>query len=195
MPPFSEACERNKDPILEILKFAFNNNKNVLEIGSGTGQHAVYFAENLPHLIWQTSDLNEKLPGITERINSQGPENVKLPIELNVCNHPWPIELVDAIFSANTLHIMPSENVVHFFNRVGEVLSDQGVLCIYGPFKYKGEYTSESNMKFDQWLKNRDPKSGIRDFETINKLAEEQCLTLLRDHKMPANNQCIVWRK
>ncbi len=194
MLKFSDACERNKDPILKILKHEFNNSNLVLEIGSGTAQHAVYFGKHLSHLNWQPTDLNENLASIKERIELEATDNVKPPIELDVSKHPWPILDVDAVFTANTFHIMSWELVENFFVGLGEVLNRRGALCVYGPFKYKGKYTSESNEKFDGFIKSRDPQSGIRDFEAVNKLAIEQGLRLLEDHQMPANNQCIVWK-
>ena len=195
MLKFSDACERNKDPILKILKHEFNNSNLVLEIGSGTGQHAVYFGKHLSHLNWQPTDLNENLASIKERIDLEATDNVKPPIELDVSKHPWPILDVDAVFTANTFHIMSWELIENFFVGLGEVLNISGALCVYGPFKYRGKYTSESNEKFDGFLKSRDPQSGIRDFEDVNLLAIEQGLRLLEDHKMPANNQCIVWKR
>ncbi len=197
---FNFAClsnyfELNKDPILEILVAVLGNSHSVLEIGSGTGQHGVFFAENLPHLVWHTSVLPEYLPEITERIAREGPENVRGPLALNVCDHPLPVSSMDAIFSANTLHIMPWKTVEHFFEAIAEVLVKGGVLCVYGPFRYGGRYTSESNARFDQYLKQRDPLSGIKDFQDIDRLAKKQGLNLLKDYSMPANNQMLVWTK
>jgi len=194
MLKFSDACERNKDPILKILKHEFNNSNLVLEIGSGTGQHAVYFGKHLSHLNWQPTDLNENLASIKERIELETTDNVKPPVELDVSKHPWPILHVDAVFTANTFHIMSWELVENFFVGLGEVLNSSGALCVYGPFKYRGKYTSESNKKFDGFLKSRDPQSGIRDFEDVNILAIQQGLKLIKDYSMPANNQCIVWK-
>ncbi len=191
----SEACERNKDPILKILQHALSNSHSVLEIGSGTGQHAVHFAKNLPHLIWQPSDLVENLASIKERVELECTNNLKPPVELDVCKIPWKVSDIDGVFAANTFHIMSWDMVENFFSGLGEILKGGGVLCVYGPFKYEGKYTSESNEKFDGYLKKRDPLSGIRDFEQVNKLAIEQELRLLEDHKMPANNQCIVWER
>ena len=191
----SEACERNKYPILKILRNVFSNSKNVLEIGSGTGQHAVYFGKNLSHLTWQPTDLKENISDITERIELEGTKNVRLPIELDVTKHPWPVSGVDAIFTANTFHIMSWEYASDFFKGGGNVLTGEGVMCIYGPFKYNGEFTTESNAEFDKWLKSRGLESGIRDFEEVNKLALEQGFKLASDHNMPANNQCIVWNR
>ncbi len=195
MPSLSDYFELNKDPILKILVDVLRNNHSVLEIGSGTGQHGVYFAENLPHLVWHTSDLPEYLPEITERIAREGSENLRGPLALNVSDRPWPVFSIDAIFSANTLHIMPWKIVKHFFEGIGEVFVKGGVLCVYGPFRDGGRYTSESNARFDQYLKQRDPLSGIKDFQDIDRLAKKQGLNLLKDYSMPANNQILVWTK
>lgn len=195
MPSLSDYFERNKDPIFQILVDVLRNNHSVLEIGSGTGQHGVYFAENFPHLIWHTSDLLECLPEITVRIAREGPGNIRGPLALNVCDRPWSVSSMDAIFSANTLHIMPWKTVEYFFEGIGEVLVKGGVLCVYGPFRYGGRYTSESNARFDQYLKQRDPLSGVKDFEDIDRLAKKQGLTFIKDYSMPANNQMLVWKK
>ncbi len=191
----SEACERNKGPILQVLTDALADSHSVLEIGSGTGQHAVHFATHLPHLSWQPSDRDEYLAGLRERIALEGPSNLRPAIELDVRELPWRVDPVDAVFTANTLHIMAWDAVEDLFRGIGTVLSAPGVLCIYGPFRYGGDYTSQSNAEFDRYLKTRDPSSGIRDFEEINILASNQGLLLLEDHAMPANNQLLVWAK
>lgn len=191
----SEACERNKEPILRILTEALAHSRVVLEIGSGTGQHAVHFATHLPHLSWQPTDRADYLPGLRERIAHDGPGNLLPAIELDVRNLPWPVGPVDAIFTANTLHIMEWAAVEDLFRGVGSVLRAPGVLCVYGPFRYGGRYTSASNAEFDKYLKARDPRSGIRNFEDVNILSGEQGLHLVADHAMPANNQLIVWHK
>lgn len=195
MLAFSDACERNKEPILEVLQGTFKASTDVLEVGSGTGQHAVYFGHYLPHLEWQTSELAENIDGVQERLQQEGSNNVKPPLTLDVSQHPWPINDINAIFTANTLHIMSWENVIHFFQGVGNTLKSNGTLCIYGPFRYQGDYTSESNAHFDQYLKSRDSLSGIRDFEAVNQLAENQGLGFIKDYPMPANNQILVWKR
>lgn len=192
---FSEACERNKDPILAHLRQVFGSNTRVLEIGSGTAQHAVYFGWHLPHVDWQTSDLPEHLPGIRERVAAEAPPNVREPVALDVSSPQWPVDAVDAVFSANTLHIMSWDSVREFFRGTGQVLEPGGTLCVYGPFRYRGDFTTPSNARFDASLKARDPESGIRDFETVDELAREQGLVLAADHAMPANNQLLVWRR
>lgn len=189
----SEACERNKGPILAILASAFANTRKVLEIGSGTGQHAVHFAAHLPHLLWQPSDTGTYLAGLRERIAGEGTPNLLPALELDVRDQPWQVDSVDAIFTANTLHIMGWAAVQDLFRGVGAVAP--ALLCIYGPFRYGGKYTSASNSEFDRYLRARDPESGIRDFEDVNTLSGEQGLHLLADHAMPANNQLLIWQK
>ena len=192
----SEACERNKGPILAVLSAELAASHRVLEIGSGTGQHAVHFAAHLPHLIWQPSELRENLPQLAERIRAEGTPNLAAPIALDVREAPWPQVEADAIFSANTLHIMSWDEVQHFFGGVGDVLGgNDAVLCVYGPFRYGGRHTSDSNAEFDAYLKARDPRSGIRDFEALQGLAHAQRLALSADHPMPANNRSLVWRR
>ena len=195
----SEAADRNKAPILEILASEFAHTSRVLEIGSGTGQHALYFAARLPHLSWQPSDTGEYLPALREHLRQEGGTNLREVIELDVRAHPWPWAAihspVDGVFSANTLHIMSWSSVQDFFRGAGSVLGTPGVLCIYGPFRYGGRYTSDSNAAFDNYLRTRDPESGIRDFEALDELAHQQGLALAADHAMPANNQLLVWKR
>jgi cyclopropane fatty-acyl-phospholipid synthase-like methyltransferase len=191
----SEACERNKGPILEVLRIELAGAACVLEVGSGTGQHAVHFAAGLPHLVWQPSELPENLPPLVERVRLEGGENLRVPLALDVRDDPWELPPVDAVFSANTLHIMAWSAVHEFFRGVGAVLRSPGVLCIYGPFRFHGAHTSDSNADFDHWLKARDPGSGVRDFEALDALARAQGLTFTADHAMPANNRTLVWRK
>jgi len=191
----SEAAERNKAPILALLEQACAHSRRVLEIGSGTGQHAVHFAAHLPHLTWQPTERAEYLGGLRARIAREGTPNLRPPLELDVRNLPWQVEPVDAIFTANTLHIMSWPAVEDLFRGVGAVLTAPAVLCIYGPFRYNGRYTSASNAEFDRYLQARDPQSGIRDFVDVNTLSSEQGLHLLADHPMPANNQLLIWHK
>lgn len=195
MKPFSEACERNKEPILAVLREAFASARDVLEIGSGTGQHAVYFAAHLPHLAWQPSDLPANHPGIRAWIADAKLPNLRPPLALDVHAPDWPVRSVDAVFSANTAHIMAWDGVVAMFAGVGRVLAPDGTFVLYGPFKYGGEHTSPSNARFDVSLRSRDPSSGIRDFESVDALAREGGLALEHDHPMPANNRTLVWRK
>ena len=192
--PHSPACERNREPILAVLREHFAARRQVLEIGSGTGQHAVFFAAAMPWLRWQASDRAEYLPGIRAWLDDARLPNTPAPLELDVLA-AWPALDVDAVFSANTLHIMGWDGVQALFEGVGKLLADSGdTLIVYGPFNYGGAYTSDSNRQFDAWLKARDPRSGIRDFEAVDALAEAAGLRLLADIEMPANNRCLVWR-
>jgi len=192
---YSEACERNKEPIVAVLREVFVDCETILEIGSGTGQHAVHFAGHLPDLRWQPSDTSGYLEGLRNRLTVEAPVNVAVPLELDVRMRPWPVDIFDGVFSANTLHFMSWECVEMFFRGVGRALSDRGVLCVYGPFRYNGEFTSESNARFDQSLKQGDAQRGIRDFEAVHELATIDDLQLVQDVPMPANNQLLVWRR
>ena len=158
--PYSQSSENNKEPILAVLEEAFRDASFVLEIGSGTGQHAAYFARHLPHLVWQPSDLPENLPGIKMWVDEAGLPNLKEPIILNVADALWPVEKADAVFTANTLHIMSRSRIACMFDGIEVVMREGGALCIYGPFNYGGKYTSESNAKFDEWLKAKDPRAA-----------------------------------
>jgi cyclopropane fatty-acyl-phospholipid synthase-like methyltransferase len=192
--PYAPACERNREPILAVLRECFADRRDVLEVGSGTGQHAVHFAAAMPWLSWQCSDRAEHLPGIRQWLDEAGLPNTPAPIELDVSG-AWARRRFDAVFSANTLHIMGWPEVQQFFEGVDAVLATDGVLAVYGPFNYGGAYTSDSNREFDAWLKARDTRSGIRDFEAVDALAREIGLTLMDDVAMPANNRTLVWRR
>lgn len=192
--PFSQACENNKIHILPILQQAFSKVDSVLEIGSGTGQHAVYLAKNLPHLNWQTSDLVENHQGINQWLAEYPSANLQAPIVVDLAKE-WPIDKISAIYTSNTLHIVSWELVIAFFKSVNLHLKTGGKLCIYGPFKYQGEFTSESNAQFDIWLKDINKLSGVRDIEKIIQLAESAGLTLIADHDMPANNRLLEFIK
>ena len=177
-----------------MLRGCFADCRNVLEIGSGTGQHAVHFAAAMPWLGWQCSDRAEYLPGIRLWLDETALANTPEPVELDVTGE-WPRRRFDAVFSANTLHIMGWEQVQRFFEGIDAVLEPGGVLAVYGPFNYGGDYTSDSNREFDVWLKARDPRSGIRDFEAVDALACGIGLALIDDIAMPANNRTLVWRR
>lgn len=195
MRQFSEACERNKGPILDVIKPYLDHSKEVLEIGSGTGQHAVWFAGAMPHLIWHTSDLRDNHPSIIAWIESSELPNLIKPRTLNVGQGVWPVNQVDAIFTANTCHIMSWERVRDMFEGANRVLKPGGHLLIYGPFNVNGEYTSESNKEFDASLKHRDPESGIRDYDDMNRVARHNGFSLIKRHDMPANNMLLAYEK
>jgi SAM-dependent methyltransferase len=195
MLPFSAACERNKDPILEVLRLRFADRTQVLEIGSGTGQHAVYFARQLGHLAWHPTEQLAYLTDLTERVKAEGPANLRAPTVLDVRQAVWPVRGADAIFTANTLHIMSWPEVMALFKGIATVLAPGGVLCIYGPFRYAGRYTSESNEEFDRMLQERDPESGLRDIEAVSLLADQYGLHLDADHDLPAYNRLLAFIK
>jgi len=181
--PFSEPSERNRAPILAVLKRVLRDRKHVLEIGSGTGQHAAYFAPELPHLVWQASDRAENLADIRQWVAN--------PIELDV-DKPFPQVDADAVFTANTCHIMSWPQVERMFEGVG-VMRSVKTFCLYGPFNYAGKHTSESNARFDAMLRGRDPASGIRDAEAVAALAGKNGFRLAEDNVMPANNRLLVF--
>lgn len=192
--PFSQACENNKNHILKALQPALQNAASVLEIGSGTGQHSVFFAKKLPHLQWYTSDREVNHQGIKLWHDEVQLANLHPPLLLDL-NDPWPVNKVDAIYTANTFHIVSWELITRFFAGVNQHLNQQGVVCVYGPFKYKGEFTSPSNDEFNSLLQSRDPVSGIRDFEAVEQLAVQYGLKLLSDTAMPANNQLLIFKR
>jgi SAM-dependent methyltransferase len=191
--PYSAACDENKVPIRDVLSGYLGNSGTLLEIGSGTGQHAVYFAAEFPHLVWQCSDVRTNLPGIRLWLAAASLPNLPPPLELDVTG-PWPDAHFDAAFSANSAHIMSDVELLAMFRGVSRILARGGVFALYGPFNYKGAFTSASNAHFNDWLKSRDPKSGIKDFERVDALAEEGGMALVRDHEMPANNRILVWQ-
>jgi SAM-dependent methyltransferase len=195
MLPFSAACERNKDPILEVLRIRFADRTRILEIGSGTGQHAVHFARALTHLAWYPTEQLAYLPDLALRVKQEGPRNLRVPTVLDVRQTLWPLRTVDGMFTANTLHIMSWPEVVALYRGVGAVLAPGGVFCVYGPFRYAGRYTSESNQEFDRVLRERDPNSGLRDIEAVAVLAEQYGLRLDADHDLPANNRLVAFTK
>jgi SAM-dependent methyltransferase len=193
--PFAESCAQNQGPILAVLEDVFADRRRVLEIASGTGQHAVHFSRALPHLTWQTSELPVNHAGIRAWLNEAALPNVLPPLAIDVNDTVWPAEPVDAVFNANTVHIVSWPEVERLFAGIGRVLEVGGLLCLYGPFNYGGRFTAESNARFDVWLKNRDPNSGVRDFEDLNRLAEAQGMRLHKDVEMPSDNHTLVWRR
>ena len=193
--PFSQACENNKLPILEVLNRHLTDAQTLLEIGGGTGQHAVFFARHFPGLIWQSSDAPSNVEILNLRLASAKITNLPLAISLDVNQEKWNCVCCDAVFSANCLHIISESSVVNFFKGTGNLVNEGGILLVYGPFKYRSEFTTESNARFDVWLKTRDHLSGIRDFEWVNELAEDAGFSLIEDNAMPANNQLLAWTK
>ncbi len=195
MKPRSEACERNREPILAVLRQWLIEPGSVLEIGSGTGQHAVYFAAHLPHLTWIASDREENLAGIQQWVDEAKLPNLQGPLRLDVMDPHWPVVSVDYAFTANTAHIMSWTEVEAMFEGVGKVLIPKGVFCLYGPVNRDGNFTSESNRQFDEMLRARDPVMGIRDDQALIKLGRRCGLSFLADMSMPARNRLLVWTK
>lgn len=195
MKNFSESCEKNKTPILQVLRVELAEPATVLEVGSGSGQHAFFFAENLSHLQWQPSERPQLVDDLRSNLAERALSNLNSPLVLDVDQLPWNVAPASVVFSANTLHIMPIESVENFFRGTGAILQPGGKLCVYGPFNYNGQFTSESNAKFDRGLKEKDPKRGIRDFEQLDRFAGQNGLRLLNDHAMPSNNRLLVWQR
>ncbi len=195
MKPYAESCDENREPILHVIEPLLSDCNSVLEIGSGTGQHAVYFARKMPHLVWHTSDCIEYHAGIGMWLEEAGLDNTRAPIELDVTRSVWPEQAFDAVFSANTAHIMHWPDVQAMFAGVGSVLKAGGCFLLYGPFNYDNRYTSESNARFDAWLKSRDPGSGLRNFEALDALARRAGMQLEQDYDMPVNNRILYWVK
>ncbi len=192
--PNAPSCERNREPILAVLRDHFADRRAVLEIGSGTGQHAVFFAAALPHLTWQASDRGENLAGIRAWLDEAALPNTPAPIAFDV-NQSWPTQRYDAIFGANILHIMSWAEDERFFAGLPGILGDDARFVVYGPFNYGGQFTSESNAAFDAWLKSQVAHQGIRDFEAVDALAKQAGLRLIEDRAMPSNNRCLVWQR
>ena len=193
--PFSPACENNKEPILGHLREVFAEVQEVLEIGSGTGQHAVWFATHLPWVTWQPTEIPASLAIPRPRCEASGLDNLRAPKALDVCDEPWSLPVPDGIFTANTLHIMPMSSVRAFFRALGAGAAVGTRLAVYGPFNYGGQYTSHSNAQFDASLRARAPHSGIRDSEEIDPLARAAGFWQCADHSMPANNRMLVWQR
>ncbi len=193
--PFSQSCENNKDCILEMLLREFADRHRVLEIASGTGQHACHFAANMPWLRWQPTELAAALPLLQPRCGRYSGNNLLPPSVLDVRDPVWPVAIPDALFSANSLHIMAFSAVEQLFAALGRQAGADVRLAIYGPFNYGGHYTSPSNASFDQWLARQHPDSAIRDFEDVDRLAARAGFALRSDHPMPANNRLLVWHK
>lgn len=193
--PFSPSCERNREPILAVLRDTLPAGARVLEIGSGTGQHAVYFAARLPGVTWQTSDVPQNHAGIDAWLMEAGLPNVLPPLALDVAADPWPTGPYDAVFSANTCHIMSWSEVLVMFAGIAKVLRPDGLACIYGPFNDAGHFTSASNAQFDAALRMQGAHMGIRDVEAVRDAALQQGLMPYAEHAMPANNRMLVWRR
>jgi cyclopropane fatty-acyl-phospholipid synthase-like methyltransferase len=195
MRSYSKASERNREPILAVLRRWLSGSCRVLEVGSGNGQHAVYFARALPQVFWQATDRAEMLPDVSEWIDEAALPNLGAAIALDVNVEGWPVMAFDAVFSANTAHIMSWPEVELMIARAAAALRPGGLFFLYGPFNYGGRFTSESNARFDAGLRAREAQMGIRDFEAVDACASAARFTLIEDNAMPANNRLLVWRR
>ena len=193
--PFSQSCENNKDPILSVIERIWTNAAGILEIGSVTGPQAVHVDPHLPQLHWLPSDRAESSDGRQMWFDEARLSNIQPPEILDVELDPWPVTHFDSAFTANTLHIMSWEHVQVLFHRLGKYLPPGGLFVCYGPFNSGGQYCSESNARFDQWLKQQDPLSAIRDIDDLEQLAAKQDIELVSIMEMPANNRILVWKK
>ena len=192
--PFAESSEQNKHVILQVLQTLFTAPGEVLEIGSGTGQHAVHFTQHMSHLLWQPTDCADQISGMKLWFNEVTHQRIRQPLVLDVTQN-WTSQSFDYVFTANTLHIVSWVAVQSMFAGVGKNLKSGGLFVQYGPFNYGGKFTSDSNARFEQWLKSRDPLSGIRNFEDLEILAKQHNMVLHSDHEMPVNNRVLVWQK
>jgi cyclopropane fatty-acyl-phospholipid synthase-like methyltransferase len=192
--PYSPACDENKAPILSVLRPLLADRQRVLEIGSGTGQHAVHFAAAMPHLCWQCSDVEAHLPGIQAWLGEAALANLPAAIPLDV-DSDWPERRFDAAYSANTAHILSLRQVERMFIGVGHLLPAGAPFALYGPFSDDGRHTSASNAQFDRYLRQHDPLSGVRDLSDLRRFADAAGLVLEDDRPMPVNNRTLIWRK
>lgn len=198
--PHSPAADRNKQPILDVLRTVLPARATALEIASGTGQHVVHFASALPNWIWQPSDTEqEMLPAIAARVAEAGLTNVRPPVLLDVLAPQWPAQgpafaqPFDAIYCANMLHISPWSTCAALMQGCGRHLAPHGLLVTYGPYLEDDVVTSPGNLAFDESLRSRDPAWGLRRREDVEAEAQRVGLVLLQRHTMPANNLLLVF--
>lgn len=192
---FAPAAERNRRPILEVLRRVLPTSGTVLEIASGTGQHAAFFAEHLPALRWQPSDAApDALRSIESWVTEAGRENLLAPVELDVSAQTWPIASAEAALCINMIHISPWESSEALFAGAGRILAEGAPLITYGPYRVNGEHTAPSNAAFDESLRSRDPRWGVRDIDALELLARKTGFALEERVAMPANNMTLIWR-
>ncbi|MDJ0750404.1 MAG: DUF938 domain-containing protein [Woeseiaceae bacterium] len=191
---FAAAAQRNASPILAVLRREFAERNSVIEIGSGTGQHAVAFASEMTHLEWQPSDVAENCPGIRAWLKDSGIRNVLPPLELDVRYDDAGHNQFDAAFSANTAHIMDKDAVRRMFAVTGKALVSGGSFCLYGPFRIGARFNAPSNAAFDASLRQQSPAMGIRDLETLEAFALSAGMRRERLYAMPSNNYVVLWR-
>ena len=194
--PVSQACLRNQQPIADVLESVLEPHSVVLEIGSGTGQHAEYVTARLPDVTWQPSELAERISVINARRLRSGRNNFLPPLVLDVAQDLWPVKQVDAVFAANVAHFISWPKLRSMMAGVGRVLRQAGVAILYGPFNYDGAFTSDGNKALDEWVKRDiDPAAGIKDMEQVVLAARKEKLRLIKDIAMPANNRILILKK
>ena len=192
----AESTIRNRTPILEILKKEIEGSKKLLEIGSGTGQHAVYFSKKLPQILWQTSDRSMNHESIIYWIKRYNLKNLLPPLDIEIgLNEKNINDIFDCVFSSNTSHIMSLENVKKLFALVGKILNKNGKFFLYGPFKINLEFTTKSNEDFHEKLKAENKLMGLRDIEELDNFATENNMQNHALYEMPANNYLSIWKK
>lgn len=194
-PPFSRSADNNKDHILQKLQDVLSVDARVLEVASGTGQHALYFSERMKRLMWQPSDMDLDVFQLARTVRENSRPNLCKPIELDIGNWPDLPTSFDAVYSANCLHIISEDLIAPYVIGVADSLREGGLMLLYGPFKYSGDFTTSSNAEFNSFLQNTYEGGGIKDFEFVDELAQSHGLNLVQDCSMPANNQFIVWQK
>ena len=195
MEGFSQAADNNKTPILNTFSEWLSNDELVLEIGSGSGQHAIHIAKALQKIRWQPTEHPSALQSLKNNISSFGSPNILAPESLDLAAVEWPTESVDCVYSANVIHIIDETLGRRLIETAAKSLRAGGLFALYGPFKYQGDFTTTSNAEFDDWLKDRNSRSGIRDFEWVMRLAQDSGLTFMEDRSMPANNQFLAFRR
>lgn len=195
MQGYSQAAENNKAPIADIMGRHLQPDAFILEIGSGAGQHALHMSNTFPGIIWLPSEREAVVPILRANLALYGSNNIQSPLVLDLTEFSWGDDSVDVVYAANVMHIVSEPLGERLVRLAAEALKPSGLLMLYGPYKYNGQFTTESNASFDQWLKDRDPASGIRDFEALMATAKCTGLTLTRDYAMPANNQMLIFER
>ena len=195
MERYSPAAEKNKTPILEVFRERLAPTARVLEVGSGAGQHALHFTDALPELRWQPTEHPAVMSALEANLGAAARDAILPPLALDLATDSWPTGPFDAVYAANVMHIVSVPLGEVLIRGAASVLREGGQLLLYGPYKFGGTFTTESNAEFDQWLKARDPRSGVREFEAVARVAETAGLELVDNRAMPSNNQLLCFRR
>jgi len=195
MQGYSQAAENNKAPIADVMGKHLPPDASVLEIGSGAGQHALHMSHTFPGITWLPSERKAVVPILMANLALYESNNIQPPLVLDLADFTWSGDPVDAVYAANVMHIVSDSLGKRLVQLAADALRSSGLLMLYGPYKYNGQFTTESNAAFDQWLKDRDPASGVRDFEAVIATAQCSGLTLAQDYAMPANNQMLIFER